>query len=391
MSEYPSPGVYIDETPFRSKSVEGASTSTTGFVGPTLKGPTTGEPELLTSLGEFEETYGKSATLSFPGPDGTPHHTSPYYMWYAARAFFMNGGRKLYVARANSDTAPPDASSYQVGLDTFVQNEDISILAAPALASEAQDLRDAVMKAMIAHCEHMQYRVAVLDSALGMDLAQVVKHKDQLSTSKFGALYYPWVSVLEVEGKSRLLIPPSGFIAGVYARSDAARGVHKPPANEELLGALGVERSINSAQQQPLNTAGVNCLRYLDGRGYRVWGARTMSDDSEWKYLNVRRFFNYLERSIDRGTQWAVFEPNGQQLWDNVRRSIEDFLYNEYRQGTLLGDRPEKAYFVRCDRSTMTQNDLDNGRLVCHIGVAPLKPAEFIIIKIGQWTADARS
>ena len=139
-----------------------------------------------------------------------------------------------------------------------------------------------------------------------------------------------------------------------------------------------------------LNPIGVNCLRYLSGRGFRVWGARLASSDPEWKYVNVRRYFAYLERSIDKGTQWAVFEPNGDQLWANVREMIVNFIYAEWRGGALLGATPEEAFFVRCDRSTMTQNDLDNGRLVCLVGVAPLKPAEFVIFRIGQWTVDRK-
>ncbi len=156
-------------------------------------------------------------------------------------------------------------------------------------------------------------------------------------------------------------------------------------------GALRFELDVNFAQQEMLNPLGVNCLRYLSGRGFRVWGARLASSDPEWKYVNVRRYFNYLESSIDRGTQWAVFEPNGDRLWANVRQTISDFLYNEWRNGALLGGKTEEAYFVRCDRSTMTQNDLDNGRLVCLIGVAVIKPAEFVIFRIGQKTADARA
>ena len=140
-----------------------------------------------------------------------------------------------------------------------------------------------------------------------------------------------------------------------------------------------------------LNPEGINAFRFFEGRGFRLWGARTVSSDPEWKYVNLRRYFAYLERSIDKGTQWAVFEPNGEQLWANVRRTIEEFLLNEWQSGALLGDKPEKSYFVRCDRSTMTQNDLDNGRLICLIGVAPLRPAEFVIFRIGQWTADRKS
>ena len=167
--------------------------------------------------------------------------------------------------------------------------------------------------------------------------------------------------------------------------------MHKAPANEVVRGALRFEPSVNFGQQELLNPIGVNCLRLLNGRGLRVWGARTISSDPEWKYLNVRRYFNYLGASIDRGTQWAVFEPNGELLWANVRGTIGDFLYNEWRNGALLGTKPEEAFFVRCDRTTMTQNDLDNGRLICLIGVAVVKPAEFVIFRIGQKTADAKS
>jgi hypothetical protein len=154
--------------------------------------------------------------------------------------------------------------------------------------------------------------------------------------------------------------------------------------------AIGFELLLNKSQQEVLNPDGINCLRFFEGRGFRIWGARTISSDPEWKYVNLRRYFAYLERSIDRGTQWAVFEPNGERLWSNVRITIEDFLFNELVSGALLGEKPERAYFVRCDRSTMTQNDLDNGRLVCLIGLAVVKPAEFVIFRIGQWTGDAK-
>jgi len=188
-----------------------------------------------------------------------------------------------------------------------------------------------------------------------------------------------------------IALPPSGFVAGIYARNDndPQHGVHKAPANEVVTGALRFELDINFSQQEQLNPLGINCLRYLSGRGYRLWGARLASSDPEWKYVSDRRYFNYLEASIDRGTQWAVFELNGERLWANVRQTISDFLYNEWRNGALLGANAEEAFFVRCDRSTMTQNDLDNGRLICLIGVAPTYPAEFVIFRIGQFTADA--
>jgi phage tail sheath protein FI len=185
-------------------------------------------------------------------------------------------------------------------------------------------------------------------------------------------------------------MPPSGFITGIYARNDTERAVYKAPANEVVRLSIGFEQLLNKGQQEVLNPEGINCMRFFEGRGFRVWGARTTSSDPEWKYVNLRRYFAYLERSIDRGTQWAVFEPNNEILWANVRLTIQDFLYNEWAMGGLLGEKPEKAYFVRCDRSTMTQNDLDNGRLVCLIGVAVSRPAEFVIFRIGQWTADRK-
>jgi hypothetical protein len=178
-------------------------------------------------------------------------------------------------------------------------------------------------------------------------------------------------------------------VCGIYARTDIERGVHKAPANEIVRGLTEFEININKARQDVLNPEGINALRFFPGRGSRVWGARTMSSDPEWKYVNVRRLFIYLEHSIDKATQWAVFEPNGDRLWNNIRRTIEDFLLVQWKNGALLGEKPEKAFFVRCDRTTMTQNDLDNGRMICLIGVSPVKPAEFVIFRIGQWTGDA--
>jgi hypothetical protein len=247
---------------------------------------------------------------------------------------------------------------------------------------------------LISHAEEMRYRIAVLDSRESQSLPEVRAYRAQLDTNR-AALYYPFVRILDPVSPPDLPreinLPPSGFITGIYARNDVENGVHKSPANEVLRGALGFEVLINKGQQDVLNPEGINVLRFFEGRGYRVWGARTITSDPEWKYVNVRRYFLYLERSIDRGTQWVVFENNGYALWANVRRTIEDFLFNEWKSGHLFGTKPEEAYFVRCDRTTMTQNDLDNGRLVCFVGVAPLRPAEFVIFRIGQKTADARS
>ena len=271
----------------------------------------------------------------------------------------------------------------------------MSIVAAPGAAAYAE--AQAINGALIAHAEARRaYRIAVLDTPpeLTPGGARTVK---SVIDSKYAALYYPWVVVsnpLARPGRDdiarEIALPPSGFVCGIYARNDTQRGVHKAPANEVVRGALRFEIDVNFGQQEMLNPLGVNCLRFLTGRGYRVWGARLVSSDPEWKYVSDRRYFNYLEASIDRGTQWAVFEPNGERLWANIKQTISDFLYNEWRNGALLGTSTEEAYFVRCDRSTMTQNDLDNGRLVCLVGVAPLKPAEFVIFRIGQKTSDSQ-
>jgi hypothetical protein len=296
-------------------------------------------------------------------------------------------GRTEYEGRADP------TQDYATGLKQFEAIEDISIVAAPGstwqASTRAEDVA-AITNLLVAHAEKMRYRIAVLDSHESMKIADVRKLKAKLD-SKYAALYYPWVTVFDPVTRQPLNLPPSGFVAGIYARNDTERAVYKAPANEVVRGAIGFETLINTAQQEVLNPEGINCFRFFEGRGNRLWGARTISSDPEWKYVNLRRYFAYLERSIDKGTQWAVFEPNGEALWANVRATVRDFLVNEWANGALLGDKPEKAFFVRCDRSTMTQNDLDNGRLVCLIGVAPLRPAEFVIFRVGQWTADQKS
>lgn len=293
-----------------------------------------------------------------------------------------------------SGTAPT-ISDYKEALDKLSSLEDISIIAAPGGSSfkgDAAAINDALVTAAQ---KPRAYRIAVLDSPPGQEIADVRELKSKID-SKYAALYYPWVkapnpmTAIDQTADSEIALPPSGFVCGIYARSDIQRGVWKAPANETISGALRLERDVSFGEQELLNPLGVNCLRYLPNRGYRVWGARTTSSDPEWKYVNIRRYFLYLESSIDRGSQWAVFEPNGERLWANVREMISDFLYNEWVNGALLGTTPKEAFFVRCDRSTMTQNDLDNGRLVCLIGVAAIKPAEFVIFRIGQKTADAK-
>jgi phage tail sheath protein FI len=639
MPEYLAPGVYVEETSFRSKSIEGVSTTTTGFVGPTRYGPTEVEPEVVTSLTQYEQIFGDRQQLKFTEVDPDTKEETPdlpmhNYMWHAVRAFFEEGGRRLYIARTfkaisatndghasdwvspkdnagkptirelrvkarcpgqggkmrvrltlrlgpnilssepgergappkttvkalqeadvvwisdissplslpgsragryylsqrvedpltkestwnfvgkdtvgrstaiaagieslslsqllpdldplrtdevrvltltvtmqpvDSDLQPtvydglalspdhkragepdsafaqfaadpgsaalrrripivferekgsngsifiiqdgldlldlffrtkptlqvaldntrstdatrsidllldggndgqrPDASQYEgqaeddkrikTGLKGFEDIEDISIIAAPGSTFKYEDgyRSDAatVISHLISHAERMRYRIAVLDSGDGQTIADVRTMRGPLD-SKYAAFYYPWVRILDPVTHKEINLPPSGFVAGIYARNDINRAVYKAPANEVVNLAIGFETMLNKSQQEVLNPEGINCFRFFEGRGYRLWGARTISSDPEWKYVNLRRYFAYLERSIDKGTQWAVFEPNGEALWANVRRTIEDFLFNEYQMGALLGEKPEKAYFVKCDRSTMTQN-----------------------------------
>jgi len=654
MPEYLAPGVFIEEVSFRSKSIEGVGTTTTGFIGPTRYGPIDLEPDVITSLGEFERVYGDREQLAFGNPDDDTKQKIHNYMWHAARAFFEEGGKRLYISRTfrpvtdengdivndgyakaflpalgDGEDAPDDADSwikvsarfpgelgrvrvwltlrigqsvlgkdtdgnpsvgglldrdvvyisnaalpvtspptapdgaffiaqkkrdtttgeifwefesmvesspsgdlllenldvdegdsirvvsltvttkavedpeaqtkvydglaldlnhkragapdsvfdkfakepanasdarnlpiviegnnldsgsallqllfdentelednllddessedersiallldggndgmrptaseyegtakdtdpFKTGLKAFEDVEDISIVAAPGATYGYGDdyatQAPTIINLLISHAERMKYRIAVLDSGENQNIAEVRAMRARLD-SKYAAFYYPWVRVLDPVTQQEIHLPPSGFVAGIYARNDVERAVYKAPANEVVRLAVGFEKTLNKAQQEVLNPEGINCFRFFEGRGFRLWGARTISSDPEWKYVPLRRYFAYVERSIDRGTQWAVFEPNGEALWANVRQTVQDFLYNEWVSGALLGEKPEKAYFVRCDRSTMTQNDLDNGRLICLVGMAVVKPAEFVIFRIGQWTADRK-
>jgi phage tail sheath protein FI len=254
-----------------------------------------------------------------------------------------------------------------------------------------------MQNALINHCELMRYRFAVLDGPRPpQDTLSDVQNQRQQFDTKYAALYHPWLLVpdpypISLSRVQDYPIPPSGHMVGVYARTDIERGVHKAPANEAVRGITGLQRVLNKEQQDILNPFPVNInvirdFRY-NNRGIRVYGGRCITSDSDWKYVNVRRLLIFIEASIDRGLQWVVFEPNAEPLWARVRRSISNFLTLVWRSGGLEGTKVEEAYFVKCDRTTMTQTDIDNGRLICVVGVAPVKPAEFVIVRIGLWTA----
>jgi Bacteriophage tail sheath protein len=209
--------------------------------------------------------------------------------------------------------------------------------------------------------------------------------------TKYAALYYPWVEVRDPSAQKNVSVAPSGHMAGIYARVDIERGVHKAPANEVILSINKISQDVTKREQDLLNPHNINALRYFPGRGNRVWGARVVTSDSSWKYVNVRRLFIYVEASVDYGTQWVVFEPNDEPLWARVRQTITNFLTTTWRSGALQGAKPDEAFFVKCDHTTMTQDDIDNGRLICVIGIAPVKPAEFVIFRIQQKTMDTQT
>jgi uncharacterized protein len=266
-------------------------------------------------------------------------------------------------------------------LDPF---RDVSLVYAPYPRNEAQMIAQAV----IDHCERIKFRFAVVDCSNNQSDLNGLLPRDNLRDSAYGAFYYPWLWVANPQSGVRTLVPPGGHALGVYARVDSARGVYKAPANEVPRGATKLEFDINDSKQALLNPRGVNVIRSFPGRGILIWGARTMSSKTLWKQVSVRRLFIFLERSIYEGTQWVVFEPNDQRLWARVKDSIRLFLRTQWHEGALFGASEDEAFFITCDRSTMTQDDILNGRLICEIGIAPVRPAEFVVFRIFQNTAD---
>lgn len=271
----------------------------------------------------------------------------------------------------------------RTGIQAFVDNDVVSIIAVPGVTDPNVQLT------LVAHCENLSSRFAVLDIPQGAKKVQdVIAHRDMFD-SDYAAMYHPWLQVYDPLDKKNIAIPPSGAMMGIYARSDSSRGVHKAPANEVVRSCVGLDCQFNKGEQDILNPKGVNLIRSFPGQGIRVWGARTISSNTSWKYINVRRLFIFLEESIKANTSWAVFEPNDTALWIRVQRTISVFLTNMWRTGSLAGASPEEAFFVNIGRDTMSQDDIDNGRLVCVIGVAPVKPAEFVIFRITQKTSDS--
>lgn len=274
----------------------------------------------------------------------------------------------------------------RTGIHALTGIDDISIMAVPGQSGQI------VQNAMITHCERMRYRIAVLDSVVNAKLADIQAQR-ALYDSTRGALYYPWLQISNQFGRpgDRLLIPPSGHVCGAFARTDTERGVHKAPANVVVRNILDLNANITTGEQEILNPRGINVIRDFSnlGRAKRIWGARTTTSDPEWIYVPVRRLFLFIEKSIERGTQFAVFEPNSPPLWATINRSLTNFLTSVWRDGALMGNSPEEAFFVDVGPNTMTQADIDAGRLIVQVGIAPVKPAEFVIFRVSQKTAGA--
>ncbi|MEN6349439.1 MAG: phage tail sheath family protein [Syntrophomonas sp.] len=296
----------------------------------------------------------------------------------------LSGGSDGSLAKlAASDFIGEDRGpGKRTGLQSFIDNDEVAIMAVPGVTDPNVQL------SLVAHCENLKSRIAVLDVPReNKKVADVMAHRN-LFDSSYCAMYAPWLQVFDPLDKKNIFIPPSGSVAGVYSRSDQTRGVHKAPANEVVRSCIGLDCQYNKGEQDILNPLGVNLIRYFTGQGIRVWGARTCSSNGLWKYVNVRRLFIFLEESIKRGTNWVVFEPNDEPLWARVQRTIDAFLTRVWRDGALMGSSPAEAFYINIGRNTMTQDDIDNGRLICVIGVAPVKPAEFVIFRITQKTSE---
>lgn len=356
-------GAYIAEIA-TLPPISGLPQSVAGFVGRAGAGPIGAASPPFDRLIDFEAIYG----LPDPGDAG--------HLWHAARAFFLQGGEHLHVVRV------ADAADCPAGLAALAAAGDISLVAAPGVWASADEAAG-IATALIAHAEATR-RFALIDG-LGHQSVDAIRAWRRRFDSRDAALYHPWLAMAD-PGGGEVLLPPSASVAGLMARVDRERGMWKAPANE-LLRSASPEVDLSQAELDLLNPEGINCLRSSVGRGARVWGARTASDDPEWMHVNWRRWSGWIARSIAEGTNWAAFQENDEALWALVRAAAANFLTHCWQAGGLAGASAREAFFVRCDRTTMAQDDLDAGRLVCEIGLALARPAEFVILRLGHATA----
>jgi phage tail sheath protein FI len=430
MPTYQTPGVYVEEVESGSKPIEAGSTNTAGFLGVAEKGPVN-EAVLVTNWTQYTKIFGGM------------HRGG--WLAHGVYQFFQNGGTRCFInnlapsafasasaasisgaagegeasgagaeagtgaesgggagaAGAREDRVeeqeepvgienPPgiakliigkdEGAGKKTGLCLFDTIADIALVAAPGVTDPA------AQDAILSHCERNRFRFAVLDSP--EDLEKGIDTMPVPRDSIMGAYYFPWISMYDTVLDSKVFAPPSGGICGVYSRVDSVRGVHKAPANEIFRTALGLRYSLTDAEQELLNPKGINCIREFPGRGIRVWGARTISSNPEWRYVNVRRLFCMVEQAIQNGTNWVVFEPNTRDLWKKITRNLTAFLLNTWKSGALFGDTPEEAFYVRCDDELNPPESIDAGYVVVEVGLAPAKPAEFVVFRVSQKTLE---
>ena len=389
-TSYLAPGLYVEERSTGARPIEAVGTSTAAFLGePPDPGAYPGVAHAVNSWTEFQRTFVGKASAST-------------LLSHAVFGFFLNGGRRCYVVNIGK-------SGLINGLISLEPVDDVNIVAAPGLT----DIQ--TYEALLSHCEAMNNRFAILDSPRDVEDIGTLTRAGMLTDtgkpgptaqpaaeagtaadegagvgardSKNGALYFPWFRTRDALASGTgdiVTVPPSGHMAGIYARTDALRGVHKAPANERVNGALGLTYLVTDSEQALLNPAGVNCIRMFQG-GVRVWGARTTARTAtEWRYISVRRLFMMICQSIRDGTRWVVFEPNDRPLWQQITGQITAFLLTIWRDGALAGATQEEAFFVKCDAEVNPPEEVDNGRVIVVIGIAPVKPAEFVIFRIGQ-------
>lgn len=400
MPSYFSPGVYVEEVPGGARPIGPVGTSTAGFVGVA--------PNPDAPVNKAIAVNNWTQFLRYFVAEGSTE-SSPLVR--AVYGFFDNGGSRCFIVNIGPNGSLRGTGGRRAGLDVLEPIDEISIVAAPGFHDTAAH------EALLSFAEKAGYVVAILDPAPGIEdvsaltkvatvapprapkppaegdtppkpegRASVQEPAYRPRRSKNGTFYFPQVVVMDPVTQEQVLQPPSGHVAGVWARTDADPGVHKAPANTVMRGVLGVEYPLTRSEQDVLNPAGVNCIREFANQGILIWGARTLDEEaSEWRYLSVRRLCISLEQAIERGTTWMVFEPNDFTLWRSIRRDIGAFLRQVWRSGALLGRTPEEAFFVKCDEETNPADVRDAGMVVAHIGVAVVKPAEFVVFKLSQW------
>jgi hypothetical protein len=409
---YEVPGIYVEEVSTGAKPISAVSTTTCGFVGSApLKSAFVNEPVACNNFEEFCKKF-------LPADRS---NIKDFTLTHAVYGFFINGGSRCYVCNIDTGSVAGNMGD-KTGIWSFLPYDEIAMVAAPGALSIADQ------NALIDFCENKKSCFAILDgpsqfgdvtelttvateeapkakaaakaTAATADGAKVEGAKapekaeeDQPKpvvgrprSTSFAAQYVPHLVMSCPFTQKKVTCPPSGHVAGVYATADTSRGVHKAPANMTVRACTGLTQRITDPEQAQLNSNNVNCIRYFASGGIRVWGARTLSsEDAEWRYINVRRLFLMVEESIKRGTSWTVFEPNDEMLCKSITRDISSFLKLQWQSGALVGASPSEAFFVKCDSENNPSESVSQGRLIVDIGIAPSKPAEFIIFRIGQW------